>query len=381
MALRSRGFALAARPGAGYERTMNMNRPTQPAADLRSPPLAIYAAAKPLHREPPPLWTSSLTSKPVWSGRESDLLRPRNDREKPLFPTINLLLGTWDPARHPLFRVGRDDPLHREAKPIRREVSPSSPAPASPPVSSSAKAADPRLLRLQAPNKGERPRPPAKMTRSDNPLHREPAPNTTPGPFRNGNPLRNGNPRGNPNLAPRCGAKTRLGCPCRGPAMKNGRCRMHGGASTGPKTAEGRARIAAAHTIHGGYGAAMRAVQARVSAIVARGWVLQAAVKSGFPMAALAPLLHAVTGTKPGKTRYAVSPPALSPLSLLTFPLTAIQGRRMVRLIRETVVRPDPTRRPRQHPIHREAERSAAVRPSTGLPRVKAIPQSSCPLA
>jgi hypothetical protein len=33
--------------------------------------------------------------------------------------------------------------------------------------------------------------------------------------------------------APRCGAKTRTGTPCKSPAMKNGRCRMHGGASTG----------------------------------------------------------------------------------------------------------------------------------------------------
>ena len=29
--------------------------------------------------------------------------------------------------------------------------------------------------------------------------------------------------------APRCGAKTRQGTPCRAPAMANGRCRMHGG--------------------------------------------------------------------------------------------------------------------------------------------------------
>jgi len=31
----------------------------------------------------------------------------------------------------------------------------------------------------------------------------------------------------------RCGAKTRTGTPCRSPAMPNGRCRMHGGKSTG----------------------------------------------------------------------------------------------------------------------------------------------------
>ncbi|MFM7631361.1 MAG: HGGxSTG domain-containing protein [Alphaproteobacteria bacterium] len=33
------------------------------------------------------------------------------------------------------------------------------------------------------------------------------------------------------NAAPRCGARTRSGQPCQSPAMKNGRCRMHGGTS------------------------------------------------------------------------------------------------------------------------------------------------------
>jgi hypothetical protein len=42
----------------------------------------------------------------------------------------------------------------------------------------------------------------------------------------------------------RCGAHARsTGKPCRAPAMKNGRCRRHGGMSTGPRTPEGRARI------------------------------------------------------------------------------------------------------------------------------------------
>jgi hypothetical protein len=41
---------------------------------------------------------------------------------------------------------------------------------------------------------------------------------------------------------PMCGAKTRKATQCKGPAMKNGRCRLHGGLSTGPKTPEGRAR-------------------------------------------------------------------------------------------------------------------------------------------
>jgi hypothetical protein len=33
--------------------------------------------------------------------------------------------------------------------------------------------------------------------------------------------------------APRCLARTRRGNPCQSPAMKNGRCRMHGGPSPG----------------------------------------------------------------------------------------------------------------------------------------------------
>ena len=50
----------------------------------------------------------------------------------------------------------------------------------------------------------------------------------------------------------RCGAKTRRGTPCQSPANKrNGRCRLHGGMSTGPKSAEGRAKIAAANLRHG----------------------------------------------------------------------------------------------------------------------------------
>ena len=36
-----------------------------------------------------------------------------------------------------------------------------------------------------------------------------------------------------PHLSPRCGAQTRSQSPCRAPAMPNGRCRMHGGASPG----------------------------------------------------------------------------------------------------------------------------------------------------
>lgn len=41
----------------------------------------------------------------------------------------------------------------------------------------------------------------------------------------------------------RCGAKTRAGTPCRMKALyRNGRCKLHGGLSTGPKSEEGKAR-------------------------------------------------------------------------------------------------------------------------------------------
>jgi len=44
----------------------------------------------------------------------------------------------------------------------------------------------------------------------------------------------------------RCGAKTRQGTPCKAQAMRNGRCKNHGGLSTGPRTPEGKARALAA---------------------------------------------------------------------------------------------------------------------------------------
>ena len=49
----------------------------------------------------------------------------------------------------------------------------------------------------------------------------------------------------------RCGAKTRKGTPCQGPAMANGRCRMHGGKSTGPRTPEGLERSRRGNWKHG----------------------------------------------------------------------------------------------------------------------------------
>ena len=50
----------------------------------------------------------------------------------------------------------------------------------------------------------------------------------------------------------RCLAKTRRGTPCQKPAITGkGRCQLHGGRSTGPKTPEGLKRLAVLNTVHG----------------------------------------------------------------------------------------------------------------------------------
>lgn len=54
---------------------------------------------------------------------------------------------------------------------------------------------------------------------------------------------------------PRCGARTRRSAPCQAPVMwdkekdqpRNGRCKLHGGLSTGPKTEAGRDAIRASN--------------------------------------------------------------------------------------------------------------------------------------
>jgi hypothetical protein len=53
-----------------------------------------------------------------------------------------------------------------------------------------------------------------------------------------------------------CGARSKQNehRPCRQPAMRDKkRCRLHGGKSTGPKTPEGRERIAESKFKHGMY--------------------------------------------------------------------------------------------------------------------------------
>ena len=71
--------------------------------------------------------------------------------------------------------------------------------------------------------------------------------------------LKNGNPGGDLAKAARCLARNRRGMPCQCPAMSNGRCRLHGGKSTGARTAAGIERIRRAVTKHGQYTKVRRA--------------------------------------------------------------------------------------------------------------------------
>jgi hypothetical protein len=56
-------------------------------------------------------------------------------------------------------------------------------------------------------------------------------------------------------MEPACGARNRAGSACGNRPLPNGRCRFHGGLSTGPRTANGLARMRAAKMTHGAYGA------------------------------------------------------------------------------------------------------------------------------
>jgi hypothetical protein len=82
--------------------------------------------------------------------------------------------------------------------------------------------------------------------------------------------LKNGNRPGDYRTAPRCGAKTRHDTCCTQPAMRNGRCRFHGGKSTGARTAAGRARCARARRTHGFYSAETAALRRQARAHLRR---------------------------------------------------------------------------------------------------------------
>lgn len=76
--------------------------------------------------------------------------------------------------------------------------------------------------------------------------------------------------RGDPSRAPRCLAKRRNGGFCQRPKQRNpytGRltkCKLHGGLSTGPRTPQGKARLALLRFKHGRYTAATQRARAEM---------------------------------------------------------------------------------------------------------------------
>ncbi len=77
--------------------------------------------------------------------------------------------------------------------------------------------------------------------------------------------LKNGNPPGDLSQVKRCSARSkRHGGPCSQPAMANGKCRFHGGKSTGPRTPEGIERSREANWRHGLYCAEARQERKRL---------------------------------------------------------------------------------------------------------------------
>ncbi|MDF2765609.1 MAG: hypothetical protein K0S81_2603 [Rhodospirillales bacterium] len=101
--------------------------------------------------------------------------------------------------------------------------------------------------------------------------------------------LRNGNPTG-PQFGAdwpgrRCGARTRRGRSCANPAMPNGRCRLHGGKSTGPRTAEGRSRAAKGNWKHGRHSRAQHPLKVVERLIDLAVWTLrqEARLRKGLP--------------------------------------------------------------------------------------------------
>jgi hypothetical protein len=95
--------------------------------------------------------------------------------------------------------------------------------------------------------------------------------------------LRNGNAPGDFTSAPRCGARTRRGTECQSPAVRGRRrCRMHGGWSTGPRTADGWRRSRAAVLKHGKYSAIEREVASVAAELTASLAQLAASSRDSF---------------------------------------------------------------------------------------------------
>lgn len=94
--------------------------------------------------------------------------------------------------------------------------------------------------------------------------------------------------RPRPEASPRCGAWARsAGRPCVAKALANGRCKNHGGCSTGPRTPEGWARVKAGTRAAWARWRAAAPVTLPLEALppdAALAWLLEAAAREGRPV-------------------------------------------------------------------------------------------------
>jgi len=84
-------------------------------------------------------------------------------------------------------------------------------------------------------------------------------------------------------LCRRCSARAkRSGHQCQSPAMRGKNvCRIHGGKSRGPITADGRARCAAANTVHGSETRAKREQASKASKAVKTASIMLSLLENG----------------------------------------------------------------------------------------------------
>jgi len=81
--------------------------------------------------------------------------------------------------------------------------------------------------------------------------------------------LKNGTPAFDLSSLASCGARTRAGTPCkRLGKLKTGRCRLHGGLSTGPRTEEGLKKSQKANYKHGHYSQEVRKSMLEIKALL-----------------------------------------------------------------------------------------------------------------
>jgi hypothetical protein len=102
--------------------------------------------------------------------------------------------------------------------------------------------------------------------------------------------------------------------------MKNGRCRFHGGKSTGPRTAAGLARSRAARRTHGGYAAEIIDLRRTAAAHARRVKALAGLKQPAARMALVIPLPGSSRGSLPAADRSLLAGHGVHPLFFMAPP-------------------------------------------------------------